>query len=66
MAKGRGPLAAMRHMKRVFDSRDKKDEWFKEANGNAILGSCSRTLPSVRNGLSCYMSFAGWLDSVID
>ena len=35
-----------------------KAEWVADARVKAILGSCSKTLPSVRSGILCYIAFA--------
>jgi len=35
------------------------DLWMEEARIDAILGSCSRSLPCVRSGARCFMAFVG-------
>lgn len=56
---GQGPKAANAHMRFDKMKPGEKLDWLEEARVMAILGSCSRTMPSLRSGVRCFLAFAG-------
>jgi len=56
-----GPRAACAQLD--FNKMGKQDKvaWMEQARVASILGASSRTLPSVRSGLKCYLYFASML-----
>ena len=57
---GQGPKAANAHMRFDKMKPGEKLDWLEEARVMAILGSCSRTMPSLRSGVRCFLAFAGY------
>ena len=58
-SKGRGPRAALDSLELPSMSVQQRQAWIEEARVKAILGSCSRSMASVRSGVRCYLAFAG-------
>ena len=54
-----GPRLAMRTMKETLVDRETTKIWKEKARAQAILGSCSRSIESVKSGARCYMAFVG-------
>ena len=52
-----GPRKAMKTMQLDRMSVAKNKVWLESARLEAVLGSCRRSLPSVRSGLQCYVAF---------
>ena len=59
VSKGRGPRAALTHANLAARTGPEKVTWLEESRIDAIIGSCSLSLKSVRSGVRCYMAFAG-------
>ena len=57
MAAVGGPRLALKSVGLRDRSAAEKKSWVAEARLDAILGSCKKTLPSVRCGIRCFMSF---------
>lgn len=57
--KSKGPRANLEQLQLAAMRPAEQAVWFEHARVSAILGSSSRTLPSVRSGLKCYFGFAG-------
>ena len=53
-----GPRRTMQSLDLCNMDPTEKAEWAADARVKAILGSCSKTLPSVRSGILCYIAFA--------
>ena len=58
-SEGHGPRAALSRMHLDIRSDAEVAKWAEEASIDAILGSCARSLPSLRSGVRCYIAFAG-------
>ena len=58
-AKGFGPRGALARLHMAVRSDKEKDAWVQEARVDAIVGSCARSLPSVKSGILCYTAFIG-------
>ena len=56
-ARGTTPRQALKNFQLENRSDAEKALWLEEARLNAIVGSCRRTLPSVRSGIRCYIAF---------
>ena len=52
-----GPRKAMKTMQLDRMSVAENKVWLESARLEAVLGSCRRSLPSVRSGLRCYVAF---------
>ena len=59
VSKGLGPRAALTHANLAARTGPEKVTWLEESRIDAIIGSCSLSLKSVRSGVRCYMAFAG-------
>ena len=59
VSKGLGPRAALTHANLAARTGPEKEAWLEESRIDAIIGSCSLSLKSVRSGVRCYMAFAG-------
>jgi hypothetical protein len=57
----RGPRHALKVSGLSQLSPAQKQTWLEESRVEAILGSCRRSLRSVRSGVTCYISFASTL-----
>lgn len=55
---GVGPRAAVSKLSSHL-ANTQTSVWMESARLQAILGSCARSLPSLRSGISCYIAFAG-------
>ena len=58
-AKGAGPRAALSKAHLEVKTANELTEWVESARLDAVLGSCARSLPSLRSGIRCYIAFAG-------
>ena len=58
-SKGRGPRASLDSLELPSMSVQQRQAWIEEARVKAILGSCSRSMASVRSSVRCYLAFAG-------
>ena len=58
-AKDAGPRKALSRL--VFEAKDDNEimDWVQSARLDAITGSASRSLPSLRSGIRCYITFVG-------
>ena len=50
---------ALKKVRREAHTPQAKASWMEEACLDAVLGSCSFSLPSVRSGVRCYIAFVG-------
>ena len=57
-AEGLGPRAALKKKMQTLFSDEEKRLFVESARLDAILGSCPGSLPSLRSGVRCYISFA--------
>ena len=57
LSAGYGPRNALRSIGLRQLSEAAREDWLGEARIDAILGSCLKTLPSVRSGVRAYMAF---------
>jgi len=55
----KGPRAALRELQLSSRSAVERRIWVEEARFDAILGSCPRSLTSVKSGLNAYIAFVG-------
>jgi hypothetical protein len=53
-----GPRSTISALELTLHSQAEKSKWCSQARVNAIIGSCSRSLPSVKSGCRCYFAFA--------
>ena len=53
-----GPRNSVNALCLTLHSQVAKDKWCAKARIDAIIGSCSRSLPSVKSGCRCYFAFA--------
>ena len=53
-----GPTEAAKRLKQQFKSHDDMVLWAHVARNEAILGSCPKSLASVRSGMRCWQNFA--------
>ena len=56
-AHGVGPTQATKRLRLAERTEDQRNTWIEEARLDAILGSTRLSLPSLRTGLRCYVSF---------
>ena len=56
-----GPRAVIRRLDLASWPADEKQAWVENARIDAILGSCRRTMPSVKSGIRCWTSFMGMI-----
>ena len=56
---GRGPRAALKELQQVMPRENDRKLWVEQARVEAVLGSCPRSLKSLRSGLSAYIAFVG-------
>ena len=58
--RGVGPQSALKRLKSSVDlaTPEKRSNWVEQARVSALLGSCPRSIASVKSGLRCYMNFA--------
>ena len=54
---GKGPAKAVKNLGGLFKTGVVAEEWLQEARMDAVVGSCKKSLPSVRSGVRCYMAF---------
>ena len=55
---GVGPRESIKRLRLNELTAQGKAQWLETAFQNAVLGSCRKTLPSVRSGILCYLAFA--------
>ena len=53
-----GPRKTIDELCLKLHSQGDMDRWCAQARVDALLGSCSRSLPSVKSGCRCYLAFA--------
>ena len=53
-----GPRRALQRLKQVVAGPGEVNRWLEEARLQAIVGSCPRSLESVKSGLRCWTGFA--------
>ncbi len=58
-SKGLGPRMAIRELRLSERSEGERRAWLEQARIEAVLGSCSLSLSSVRSGLRAYIAFVG-------
>lgn len=58
VATSAGPRASIGALAAKLHCQSDKDDWCSKARIGAIIGSCSRSLPSVKSGCRCYFAFA--------
>ena len=63
-AQGCGPRAALRKAALDTQTEGDKAEWLEAARIDAIIGSCSKSLPSVRSGVRAYIAFVSKCSAV--
>ena len=56
-SKGVGPRKALQKLQKCELNTSQKAVWMETARLDAILGSCCRSLPSVRSGIRMYVAF---------
>lgn len=56
-SKGVGPRKALQKLHNADLTADEKAVWMESARLDAILGSCCRSMPSVRSGIRAYLGF---------
>ena len=56
-AHGVGPTQATKRLRLEERTKDQRSMWIEEARLDAILGGTRLSLPSLRTGLRCYVSF---------
>ena len=61
ICKDKTPMQTVKLLGRALKSPEEREQSVLEAKVDAVLTSCSRSLPSVRSGLLCYIAF---VDSV--
>ena len=61
ICKDKTPMQTVKHMGRALKTPEEREQFVLEAKVDAVLTSCSKSLPSVRSGLLCYIAF---VDSV--
>lgn len=54
---GIGPLAAVKQLRLQDRTAEERQAWVESARLDAILGVCSRTIPSLKSGIRCYIAF---------
>jgi len=57
VAAGRGPRGVLRSLALLERSAVARREWAEEARLDAILGSCSLSMKSLRSGVRCFVAF---------
>ena len=53
-----GPRKTIDELCLKLHNQGDMDKWCAQARVDALLGSCSRSLPSVKSGCRCYLAFA--------
>ena len=53
-----GPRGSIDALCLTLHCQEDMDKWCAQARVDALLGSCSRSLPSVKSGCRCYLAFA--------
>ena len=52
------PVGAIKYLARSFHDDSERCEWIVKARMLAIVGSCPKSLPSIRSGINCWGAFA--------
>ena len=58
ICKDKTPMQTVKHLGRALKTPEEREQFVLEAKVDAVLTSCSRSLPSVRSGVLCYIAFA--------
>ena len=53
-----GPQATLKAFCKAVPTAQARSDWLREAYSNALLGSCPRSVASVRSGIRCWLAFA--------
>ena len=61
ICKGRTPMQAIKDMEKRGLSPAEREQYVLDAKVDAVLTSCAKSLPQVRSGLLCYISFVDWV-----
>ena len=56
-SKGVGPRKALQKLHNADLNAEQKSKWMETARLDAILGSCCRSMPSVKSGIRMYLAF---------
>ena len=56
-APSKGPRATLQELKLTDMSIKETSEWMEIARLESIIGSCRRSTPSIKSGISCYFAF---------
>ena len=57
-ATGMGPRKCLKSLQLRDRPLHEKDDWFSQAHQHAMLGSCQKSLKSVKSGVLCFVAFA--------
>ena len=58
-SRGSGPRTALSKVNLSIKNDAEVAMWVESARMDAVIGSCARSLPSLRSGVRCYIAFAG-------
>ena len=53
-----GPMQSIKQVHAGLGNEAARSQWLADARMEAILGSCSASLKSVKSGIRCYLAFA--------